>query len=139
MIFTLYVGAISYGLSSVLVNEKTLTRSPKSNGGLTRGSGMIEGLRNFWTLSAPVKLKYNSAVHDFTDLTYTSNTHKKDLEKMNTKIIACSPYTADSTLKNIVHGIRFLMVSKSRDLSLEDVLSYKLRPIPPALFEEKNS
>ena len=30
---------------------------------------------------------------------------------------------------------RFLVVSRSRDLSLGEVLSYELSPFPPALFE----
>ena len=41
------------GPSSDLVIEQTLMRSLKSTGGLTRGSGMTEDMRNLWT-SAPV-------------------------------------------------------------------------------------
>jgi hypothetical protein len=33
---------------------------------------------------------------------------------------------------------RFLFVSRSGDLSLETVLTYELRPYPPALFEARN-
>ena len=61
------------GLSSDLVIEQTLMRSLKSTGGLTRGSGMTEDMRNLWTLPAPVTSEYNRAMHDFTDLTYTTS------------------------------------------------------------------
>jgi len=103
------------GLSSDLVIEQTLMRSLKSTGGLTRGSGMTEYLRNLWILSAPVTSEYNSAMQDFTDLTYaTSLQHKdssearikrdaSDLEKI--RLAACSPFTSDPTLRNIVNGI----------------------------------
>ena len=105
------------GLSSDLAIKQTLMRSLKSTGGLTRGSGMTEDMRNLWTLSAPVTSEYNSAMKDFTDLTYiTSPQHKdltearikrdgSDLEKIRTKLAACSPFTSDPTLRNIVNGI----------------------------------
>ena len=66
------------GLSSDLVIEQTLMRSLKSIGGLTHGSGMTEDMRNLWTLSAPVTSEYNSAMQDFTDLTYTTSPQHKD-------------------------------------------------------------
>ena len=105
------------GLSSDLVIEQTLMRSLKSTGGLTRGSGMTEDMHNLWTLSAPVTSEYNSAMQDFTDMTYvTSPQHKdstesrikrdaSDLEKIRLKLAACSPFTSDPTLRNIVNGI----------------------------------
>ena len=40
------------GLGSGLVIERTLMRSLKSTGGLTRGSGI-------WTMSAPISSEYN--------------------------------------------------------------------------------
>ncbi len=66
MVFTLSVGAISPGQDLVvdLVVEQTLMRSLKSTGGLTRGSGMTEDMRNLWTLSVPVTSEYNSAMQD---------------------------------------------------------------------------
>jgi len=105
------------GLSSDLVIEQTLMRSLKSTGGLTRGSGMNEYMRKLWTLSAPVTSEYNSAMQDFTDLTYTTSPQHKDstearikrdasdLEKIRIKLAACSPFTSDPTLRNIVNGI----------------------------------
>ncbi len=40
-------------LSSDLVIEQTLMKSPKSTGGLTCGRGMTRDMWNLWTLSAP--------------------------------------------------------------------------------------
>jgi len=157
---------------------------------------MTEDLRNLWTLS-----EYNSAMQDFTDLTCaTSPKHKdssearikrdaSDLAKIRLKLAACSPFTSDPTLRNIVNGMvigpdvndlesagnkiiedmignsaftykfkrndraktignisavkiapdrtidpvllfqRFLVVSRSGDLSLDEVLSYELSPL----------
>ena len=200
------------GLSRDVVIEQTLMRSLMSTGGLTRGSGMTENMRNLWTLSAPVTSEYNIAMQDFTNLTYTiSPQHKdstearikrgaSDLEKIRIKLAACSPFTSDPTLRNFVNGIvagpdvnvhdfesvgnkiiediirkstftytfkrkeraktlgnistvkiapdrtigpaflfqRFLVVSRSGDLSFEEVLTYELSPYPPALFETRN-
>ena len=92
-------------------------RSLKSTGGLTNGSRMTEEMCNLWILSAPVPSEYKSAMQDFTHLTYTSSPQHKDsteacikrdasdLEKIQTKITACSPFTSDTTLRNIVNGI----------------------------------
>ena len=106
------------GLSSDLVIEQTLMRSLKSTGGLTRGSGMTEDMINLWTLSAPVTSEYNSAMQDFTDLTYTTSPQHKDstearikrdasdLDKIRMKLASsCSPFTFDPTLRNIINGI----------------------------------
>ncbi|KAH3890520.1 hypothetical protein DPMN_014622 [Dreissena polymorpha] len=51
--------------------------SLKSTSGLTRGSGMTEEMQNLWTLSAPVKSEYNSAMHDFTDLAFSLSSDYK--------------------------------------------------------------
>jgi len=199
-------------LSSDLVIEQTLMRSLKSTGGLTRSSGMTEDIRNLWTLSAPVTSEYNSAMQDFTDMTYTTSPQHKDstearikrdasdLNKIRAKLASCSPFTSDPTLRNIINGIvagsevnvhdyesvgnkviadmigesaftykfqrkdraqtlgnisavkiapdrtidpallfqRFLVVSRSGDLLLEEVLTFELSPYPPALFETRN-
>ncbi len=45
----------------------------KGTGGLTSGSGMTGGLQNLWTLSAPDKSEYNSAMQNFTALIYTTS------------------------------------------------------------------
>ena len=173
---------------------------------------MTEDMRNLWTLSAPVTSEYNIAMQDFTNLTYTKNPQHKDstearikryasdLEKIRIMLAACSPFTSDPTLRNIVNGIvagpdvnihdfesvgnkiikdifrksaftykfkrkdtaktlgnisavkiapdrtidpallfqRFLVVSRSGDLSLEEVLTYELSTYPTALFETRN-
>ena len=92
-------------------------RSLKSTGDLSHGGGMTEEMCNLWTLSAPVTSEYKSAMQDFTDLTYTTSPQPKDstvayikrdasdLERIQTKITACSPFTSDTTLRNIVNGI----------------------------------
>jgi len=79
------------------------------------GSGMTDEMQTPWTLSATSE--HNSAMQDFTDLTYTSSPKHKDsteacikgdssdVEKMQTQITTCSPYTADPTLRNMVNGI----------------------------------
>ena len=173
---------------------------------------MTEDIRNLWTLSAPVTSEYNSAMQDFTDMTYTTSPQHKDstearikrdasdLNKIRAKLASCSPFTSDPTLRNIINGIvagsevnvhdyesvgnkviadmigesaftykfqqkdraqtlgnisavkiapdrttdpallfqRFLVVSRSGDLSLEEVLTFELSPYPPALFETRN-
>jgi len=46
--------------------------------------------------------------------------------------------TPDHTIDPALLFQRFLVVSRSRDLSLGEVLSYELSPFPPALFEARN-
>ncbi|KAH3781576.1 hypothetical protein DPMN_159423 [Dreissena polymorpha] len=76
---------------------------------------MTEEMQTPWTLSAI--FEDNSAMQDFTELTLTTSRQHKDsteacikgdssdLEKMQTQITTCSPYTADLTLRNMVYGI----------------------------------
>ncbi|KAH3788296.1 hypothetical protein DPMN_166432 [Dreissena polymorpha] len=82
-------------------------RSLKNTGCLSRGSGYNEVMQTCLTLSAPVTSEYNHARQDFTELAYTTSPQHKDStemrikrdvsdrEKMQTKIITCSSYTAD--------------------------------------------
>ena len=105
------------GLSSDRGIEQTLMRSLKSTGGVTRDSGMTEDMRNLWTLYAPVTSEYNIAMQDSINLTYTTSPQHKDstearnkrdasdLEKIRIKLAACSTFTSDPTLRNIVNGI----------------------------------
>ena len=79
--------------------------------------GMTEDQRNLWTLSVPVTSECNSAMQEFTDLTYTKCSQRKestearmerdvsDLEKIRLKLAACSSFSTDLTLRNIVTGI----------------------------------
>ena len=92
-------------------------RSLKSSGGLTRGSGMTESLTNLWTLSATVTSEYNCAMQEFTELTFISRSQHKDLtdarvkrntsdlEKLHLKLSACSPFSSDPSLRNIINGV----------------------------------
>jgi len=75
---------------------------------------MTEEMQTLWTLSATSE--HNSAMQDFTDLTYTTIPQHKDstevcikadssIEKMQTEITTCSPYTSNPTLRNMVNGI----------------------------------
>ena len=61
----------------------------KSTGGLIRGSGMTEDMRNLWTLSAPVTSVYNIAMQDFTKQTYTTSAQHKDSTEARIKRDAC--------------------------------------------------
>ena len=105
------------GLGCDLVIEQTLMRTLKSNGGLTRGSGMTDEQRIVWTMSLPVSSLYNLAMQDFTDTTYASSEQHKDiaqsrvkrdasdLEKLSTKLRPCSPFALDPSLRNIFTGV----------------------------------
>ena len=200
------------GVGSDLLIEQTLMRSVDSTGGLTRGSGMTEEMRDTWVLAAPALSEYNMAMQDFTGQTYaTSEQHREstdarkvrdsnDLEKIDTKVKQCQPFSNYNSLRNIVNGLvaaenvnvysyreigdkivgnmigksvfdhkfkrkdkaitlgsnssvkvtpdkvidpallfqRFLVISKSGDLLLEDVLNHELSQHPPSLFEAKH-
>ena len=105
------------GLGCDLVIEQTLMRTLKSNGGLTRGSGMTDEQRIVWTMSLPVSSLYNLAMQDFTDTTYASSEQHmdiaqsrvkrdaSDLEKLSTKLRPCSPFALDPSLRNIFTGV----------------------------------
>ncbi|KAH3791876.1 hypothetical protein DPMN_145367 [Dreissena polymorpha] len=81
--------------------------------GFHAGLGRDLEMQTPGTLSAT--FEHNSAMQDFTDLTYTTSPQHKDsieacikgdssdLEKMQTQITTCSPYTADPTLRNMVN------------------------------------
>ena len=92
-------------------------RTLKSNGGLTRGSGMSDEQRIVWTMSLPVSSLYNLAMQDFNDPTYASSEQHKDiaqskvkrdasdLEKLSTKLRPCSPFAQDPSPRNIFTGV----------------------------------
>lgn len=105
------------GLSCDLVIEQTLMRSLKSSGGLTHGSGMTEEMRALWTMSTPITSEYNNAMQEFNNLTYTtSEQHREstearvkrdhaDLDKIKETLFTCTPFSPDSSLRNIVTGV----------------------------------
>ena len=102
---------------SDLLIEQTLMRSVKSTGGLTRGSGMTEEMRDTWVLAAPALSEYNMTMQDFTGQTYaTSEQHREstdarkvrdsnDFEKIDTKVKQCQPFSNHNSLRNIVNGL----------------------------------
>ena len=104
------------GLSSDLVIETTLMRSLKTTGGMTHGGGMSEEQRAIWTMSRPITSEYNIAMQEFTNLSYSiSEQHKDltearmkrdatDLEEISAKLVAWSPFSPDSLLRNVVIG-----------------------------------
>ena len=70
-----------------------------------------------WTMSIPISAEYNVAMQEFTTLSYsTSEQHKEltesmmrrvlaDLEKISSKLVGCSPFSPDPSLRNIVNGV----------------------------------
>ena len=92
-------------------------KSLKSSGGLTHGSGMTEEMRSLWTMSTPITSEYNDAMQEFNNLTYTtSEQHREstearmkrdyaDLEKIQEKLSICTPFSSDSSLRNIITGV----------------------------------
>ena len=200
------------GLGSDLVIEQTLMRSLKSQGGLTRGSGMSEHQRTVWAMSSTASSAYNLAMQELTTRSYTTaEQHKElsasrvsrdetDLGKVAEKLASFTPFSADELLRNIITGInanedvnvqdlfeigkdvvqkmdgqsvfsyshkrslkvktlassknvkvsedrsidpallfqRFLVVSQTGDLRLDDVMSYELCLYPMSLFEGKD-
>jgi len=67
------------GLGSDLVIKQTLMRSVKSQGGLTRGSGMSEHQRTVWAMSSTVSSAYNLAMQELTTRSYTTGEQHKEL------------------------------------------------------------
>ena len=78
---------------------------------------MTEHQRALWTMSAPISSAYNYAMQYFNNTVYaTSEQHKEatlsrmerdriDLAKLATKFEEHSPFTGETTLRNIVTGI----------------------------------
>ena len=105
------------GLSSDLVIETTLMRSLKTTGGMTHGSGMSERHIALWTMSRPITSQYNEAMQEFTNLSHTTTEQRKesteakkkrdavDLEEINSKRGAWSPFSPDPSLRNVVTGV----------------------------------
>ncbi|KAG1681449.1 hypothetical protein GQR58_011839 [Nymphon striatum] len=116
------------GLSSDLVIEQTLMRSLKSQGGLTRGSGMSEHQRAVWTLSSTISSSYNLAMQELTSSSYsTSKQHKElttsrvsrdevDRGKVAEKLDSFTPFSDDKSLRNIITG-----VTAKEDVNVHDL------------------
>ena len=68
-------------------------------------------------MSIPISAEYNVAMQEFTNLSYsTSEQHKEltktkmrwdlvDLKKISSKLVGCSPFSPDPSLRNIVNGV----------------------------------
>ena len=116
------------GLGSDLVIEQTLMRSLKSQGGLTRGSGMSEHQRTVWAMSSTVSSIYNLAMQDLTARSYTtSEQHKElsasrvrrdetDVSKVAEKLDSFTPFSVDESLRNIITGI-----NANEDVNVQDL------------------
>lgn len=80
---------------------------------------MTEEMRALWTMSTPITSEYNKAIQEFNELmsTYTtSKPHREstearmkrdhsDLEKIKEKLSACSPFSPEPSLRNIIIGV----------------------------------
>lgn len=107
------------GLGCDLVIEQVLMRSLKTSGGLTHGSGLTEIQRALWVLSMPICSEYNTAMQSLTNASQgTSEQHKEmhksrlsqdrnDGAKIFETLEQFSPFSPDSTLRNIVSGVTF--------------------------------
>ncbi|KAJ8364405.1 hypothetical protein SKAU_G00132360 [Synaphobranchus kaupii] len=120
------------GLSPDLVIETTLMRSLKTTGGMTHGSGMSEKQRALWTMSRPITAEYNIAMQEFTNLSYTTSEQHKDLtearmkrdaadlEKISSKLAIWSPFSPDSSLRNIVTATTIVFDGYEEGPSIKD-------------------
>jgi len=91
--------------------------SLKSQGGLTRGSGISKHQRTVRAMSSAVSSAYNFAMQELTARSYTtSEQHKElsasrmrrdetDLGKVGEKLDSFTPFSADESLHNIITGI----------------------------------
>ena len=93
-------------------------RSLKTTGGMTHGSGMTDNQRALWSpMSKCITSEYNTAMQEFTNQTYTTSEQHKDstearmkrdaadLEKITSKLAIWSPFSPDSSLRNVVTGV----------------------------------
>lgn len=104
------------GLSNDLVIEQTLMRSMKSQGGITRRSGMTPSERNLWILSRPACAQVSHALEEFMEISNErTSQHKDSFQARITKdwndalkliefFREHSPFNEDPCLRNIVTG-----------------------------------
>ena len=105
------------GISVDQVIKQCLMRSVKTTGGLTRGRGFSEIQHLLWVLSMPVRAEVNKSMQDFAGINYiTSEQHKdatnarvardaKDTKQVIRYASQRSPFTEDTTLRNIATGV----------------------------------
>ena len=94
-------------------------RSLKTSGGLTRGRGLTETQRLIWILSTPSCAEINSAMQNFTGVTFTtSEQHKEtsharmtkdhsDIQELLQYPVQRNPFSTDGpkSLRNIATGV----------------------------------
>ena len=107
------------GISTDLAIEQCLMRSLKTSGGLTRGRGLTETQRLIWILSTPSCAEINSAMQNFTGVTFTtSEQHKEtsharmtkdhsDIQELLQYLVQRNPFSTDGpkSLRNIATGV----------------------------------
>eukprot|EP00745_Piridium_sociabile_P028799 TRINITY_DN4651_c0_g1_i2.p1 TRINITY_DN4651_c0_g1~~TRINITY_DN4651_c0_g1_i2.p1 ORF type:complete len:839 (-),score=172.35 TRINITY_DN4651_c0_g1_i2:728-3244(-) len=104
------------GLSKDLVIEQTLMKALKTNGGLTRGTGLKERQRTVWLLSMPACAQVNAHMQSLTRVSFsTTDQHKDSMttrqkrDHRDTKLLLSylldrNPFTTDTILLNIANG-----------------------------------
>ena len=105
------------GLSTDLVIEQELMRSIKTNGGLTRGTGMSENQRDIWVLSRPLCGQVANSMQNLTGVHQKTSEQNKDLsnarqekdwndmKKIKNYINDRNPFEMDENLVSISTGI----------------------------------
>jgi hypothetical protein len=107
------------GISTDLAIEQCLIRSLKTRGGQIRGRGLTETQRLIWVLSTPSCAEINSAMQNFTEVTFTtSEQHKEttssrmtkdlgDVEDLLQYLAQRNPFSTDGpkSLRNIATGV----------------------------------
>ena len=114
-------------LSKDLAIEQILTRSLKTSGGLTRGSGMTEQQRLVWFQSIPTCAETNKMMQELTGVQYNSGEQNKDMSKARqqrdmkdsitvlTALDQRNPFTSGPDLKNIMNGL-----NASKSVNVDD-------------------
>lgn len=140
-------------LSPDLVIEKCLIRSLKTIGGLTRGKGFSETQRLLWVLSMPACAEINISMQQFTNVKYsTSEQHKeatdarvardaKDTKKVLLFLSQRSPFTAETSLRNIATGFTVppsVNVHESKSIGKRILVSMKGNPVASYIFRKKD-
>ena len=141
------------GLSVDLIIEQVLMRSIKATGGLTRGSGMSETQRAIWTLAMPVCAEVNSAMQDFTGVTYHSSEQHKETSKSRMKrdmedtisvltfLESRNPFSQNQCLRSIATGITaeaHINVDNCKAIGSEILQLMKGQLVKNTSFKRKN-
>ena len=102
------------GLPCDLIIEQVLMRSLKTTGGLTRGAGMSEIMREIWLLSNSICSMYRLTMEENIGVLFKSSEHHKtsrinrdhsDRIKIYDILKVNSPFSNDLSWRNIIDGI----------------------------------